>query len=67
MRLNPPGIFRCVGPGASRLPWPGGMARAIRETGTDEIGYIVRNYTGPAFGFASRNFYAEFLAAADQH
>lgn len=44
---------------------PGGMSRAIRETGTDEIGYIVRNYTGPAFGFASRNFYAEFLAALD--
>lgn len=44
---------------------PGGMARAIRETGTDEIGYIVQNYRGPAFGFASRNFYAEFLAALD--
>jgi membrane-bound lytic murein transglycosylase D len=44
---------------------PGGMNRAIRETGTDEIGYIVQNYRGPAFGFASRNFYAEFLAALD--
>ncbi|MCC6849521.1 MAG: transglycosylase SLT domain-containing protein [Deltaproteobacteria bacterium] len=40
-----------------------GMARAARETGTDDIGAIVRRYRGPLFGFASRNFYAEFLAA----
>jgi len=44
---------------------PGGMARAVREVGTDDIGEIVRRYTGPSFGFASRNFYAEFLAALD--
>ncbi len=25
----------------------------------------MRNYSGPGFGFASRNFYAEFLAARD--
>lgn len=46
---------------------PGGMARAVRETGTTDIGEIVRRYDGPAFGFASRNFYAEFLAALDVH
>ncbi|MCC6764920.1 MAG: transglycosylase SLT domain-containing protein [Deltaproteobacteria bacterium] len=40
-----------------------GMARAARETGTDDIGKIVKRYRGPLFGFASRNFYAEFLAA----
>ena len=40
-----------------------GMARAVRELGTDDIGKIVKRYRGPLFGFASRNFYAEFLAA----
>lgn len=38
-----------------------GMAAARREFGPD-IGKIVRNYKGRLFGFASRNFYAEFLA-----
>jgi len=42
---------------------PGGMARAVRETGTTDIATIIRNYRGPAFKFASRNFYPEFLAA----
>jgi membrane-bound lytic murein transglycosylase D len=40
-----------------------GMHRAVRETGTNDIGQIVKRYKGPLFGFASRNFYAEFLAA----
>jgi membrane-bound lytic murein transglycosylase D len=44
---------------------PAGMRRAINETGTTDIGVIVQRYRGPAFGFASRNFYAEFLAALD--
>jgi membrane-bound lytic murein transglycosylase D len=44
---------------------PYGMRRAIRETGTTDIATIVHYYRGPAFGFASRNFYAEFLAALD--
>jgi membrane-bound lytic murein transglycosylase D len=44
---------------------PDGIARAVRETGTTDIGRIVREYQGRAFGFASRNFYAEFLAAVD--
>ncbi|MCI0653603.1 MAG: transglycosylase SLT domain-containing protein, partial [Methylococcaceae bacterium] len=38
-----------------------GMAAARRQYGTD-IGQIVRNYKSRLFGFASRNFYAEFLA-----
>jgi membrane-bound lytic murein transglycosylase D len=42
----------------------GGMRRAVRTVGTRDIGEIVRRYDGRAFGFASRNFYAEFLAAA---
>jgi len=42
-----------------------GMRRAVRDTGTDDIGTIVRDYDGRLFGFASRNFYASFLAALD--
>jgi peptidoglycan lytic transglycosylase D len=40
-----------------------GIARAVRETGSSDIGVIAKAYHGPLFGFASRNFYAEFLAA----
>jgi membrane-bound lytic murein transglycosylase D len=40
----------------------GGIARAVRETETTDIEKIVANYTGRSFGFASRNFYAQFLA-----
>ncbi|HWP35524.1 MAG TPA: transglycosylase SLT domain-containing protein, partial [Thermodesulfobacteriota bacterium] len=40
-----------------------GVLRAVAETGTRDIGRIVAEYRGPGFGFASRNFYAEFLAA----
>ena len=48
---------------------PAGIRRAISDTGTTDIGVIVDRYKGPSFGFASRNFYAEFLAAldVDQH
>ena len=44
---------------------PAGVRRAIEDTGTTDIGVIVQRYRGPAFGFASRNFYAEFLAAVE--
>ena len=40
-----------------------GMRRAKRKLKTDDIGKIVENYRSRSFGFASRNFYAEFLAA----
>jgi len=40
-----------------------GMRRASRKLGTKDIVKIVRNYRSRTFGFASRNFYVEFLAA----
>jgi membrane-bound lytic murein transglycosylase D len=40
-----------------------GMERARRQLGTTDIGTIADRYVSPTFGFASRNFYAEFLAA----
>jgi membrane-bound lytic murein transglycosylase D len=40
----------------------GGMCRAQDQFGND-FGRIVQQYDSPSFGFASRNFYAEFLAA----
>ena len=39
-----------------------GMRRAARRLGTKDIGVIVEKYRSRTFGFASRNFYAEFLA-----
>jgi membrane-bound lytic murein transglycosylase D len=42
-----------------------GVRRAVRVTGTADIGTIVQDYDGRLFGFASRNFYASFLAALD--
>lgn len=44
---------------------PGGVATAVKEMGTTHFGVIARHYKGKTFGFASRNFYAEFLAAHD--
>ncbi|MDH3214034.1 MAG: LysM peptidoglycan-binding domain-containing protein [Myxococcales bacterium] len=42
-----------------------GMRRAVRKLGTGDIGAIVQRYQSRTFGFASRNFYASFLAALD--
>jgi len=42
---------------------PTGVDRARAAVGSDDLGKIVTSYEGPAFGFASRNFYASFLAA----
>jgi membrane-bound lytic murein transglycosylase D len=42
-----------------------GMRRAVRNVGTRDIGVIVEKYKSRTFGFASRNFYAQFLAARD--
>ena len=42
----------------------GGMENAKAIYGNN-IGAIVRRYKGPYFGFASRNFYAEFIAARE--
>jgi membrane-bound lytic murein transglycosylase D len=42
-----------------------GMRRAVRKLGTQDIGAIVQRYRSRTFGFASRNFYASFLAAVE--
>jgi membrane-bound lytic murein transglycosylase D len=42
-----------------------GMARAVSAVGTRDLAAIVRSYHGKGFGFASRNFYTEFLAALE--
>ena len=42
----------------------GGIARAVRKLKTHDLGKISRKYNGRTFGFASRNFYSEFLAAS---
>ena len=40
-----------------------GMRRAVRKLGSQDIAVISQKYKSRSFGFASRNFYAEFLAA----
>jgi membrane-bound lytic murein transglycosylase D len=42
----------------------GGMLRAKAEHGSD-LTTIISDYRGPVFGYASMNFYTEFLAAID--
>lgn len=42
-----------------------GVRRAVRETGTEDLGEIAKRYETERFGFASRNFYAAFLAAVE--
>jgi membrane-bound lytic murein transglycosylase D len=42
----------------------GGMLRAQKAHGSD-LAAIINDYDGPVFGYASMNFYAEFLAAVD--
>ncbi len=42
----------------------GGMKRAQSQVGRDFV-RIVNTYNGPSFGFASRNYYAQFLAARE--
>ncbi len=41
-----------------------GMKRAVRLLGTQDLGQITERYRSRTFGFASRNFYATFVAAA---
>ena len=40
-----------------------GMRRASRKFGTEQFDQIIQGYQSRTFGFASKNFYAEFLAA----
>jgi membrane-bound lytic murein transglycosylase D len=78
-RLDPvasaQGAARYLGNAHGRLgSWPlaitsynhgvGGMRRAQSTYGND-IGRIVQQHSGSGFGFASRNFYTEFLAARE--
>ena len=42
-----------------------GMRRAVEVQKTSDISTIVAKYQGRTFGFASRNFYAAFLAALE--
>ena len=42
-----------------------GIFRAIDVVGTQDLAEIIRRYQSATFGFASKNFYAEFLAAVD--
>jgi len=41
------------------------MSRAVRVVGERDIATIIENYQNRRFGFASKNFYACFLAARD--
>lgn len=42
-----------------------GVARGLVAVGGTELPDLIRSYKSKNFGFASRNFYAEFLAASD--
>jgi membrane-bound lytic murein transglycosylase D len=44
---------------------PNGVSRAILQAGSTDLGYLIDNYRKSTWGFASKNFYAEFLAAAE--
>jgi membrane-bound lytic murein transglycosylase D len=43
----------------------GGVARGLAKTGGSSLTDLIQHYDADSFGFASRNFYAEFLAASD--
>ncbi|OQX84799.1 hypothetical protein B6D60_08740 [candidate division KSB1 bacterium 4484_87] len=42
-----------------------GMEKAIKKVGSRDISEIIKKYSSKSFKFASRNFYAEFLAALE--
>ena len=41
------------------------MQRAVRQLGTRDMATIIERYQSRSFGFASKNFYCEFLAALE--
>ena len=43
----------------------GGVARGLAMVNGTTLTDLIQRYNGDSFGFASRNFYAEFLAASD--
>lgn len=40
-----------------------GVARGVNKIGSENLADLILSYKSKSFGFASRNFYAEFLAA----
>ena len=42
-----------------------GIARAVAELQSDNLVELIQNYQHPYWGFAPKNFYAEFLAAVE--
>lgn len=42
---------------------PNGVRRAVNLVGSTDLSYLIDNYQRSTWGFASKNFYAEFLAA----
>ena len=44
-----------------------GLSKATKILGTRNLGTIIEKYSSPSFGFASRNFYAEFIAAVSSY
>jgi peptidoglycan lytic transglycosylase D len=44
---------------------PGGMSRAVAAIESDNLVDLIRDYRNPYWGFAPKNFYAEFLAAVE--
>ena len=42
-----------------------GLKRIVKRMSSSDLGYLIRYYHYPAFGFAAKNFYAEFLAAKE--
>ncbi|MGE5216323.1 MAG: transglycosylase SLT domain-containing protein [Chloroflexota bacterium] len=44
---------------------PAGMARAVEAVGSEDLVELIQQYDHPYWGFAPKNFYAEFLAAVE--
>ncbi|MBI3557206.1 MAG: lytic transglycosylase domain-containing protein [Deltaproteobacteria bacterium] len=42
-----------------------GLMRAVRKVGSDNLDEIIDGYRSRSFGFASSNFFTEFMAAAE--
>ena len=43
----------------------GGIARGVAQIGSDNLVDLINNYSHPYWGYAPKNFYAEFLAAVE--
>jgi membrane-bound lytic murein transglycosylase D len=41
---------------------PYGVKRAVKKVGSTDLAYLIEHYEKKTWGFASKNFYAEFLA-----